>query len=255
MENAPTKIEQITETKIIEYMESFGIAEQLSPEEKKLFIEIAIAYQLNPFKREIYCIPFGQGQYRKLSIITGYETYLKRAERTGKMNGWGAEIEGSGEDMCAKVTIYRKDYGHPFTHKAYWNECKQQVYDKDRKVWRLNSMWEKMGKFMLRKVAIAQAFRLCFPDELGGMPYTADELPDNMTTPSEIVAPEKETRRQGNFDKASAAIPTAKTLDELAKFESMIKECVWTEKEQKDLDIIIEQQAAALKAVADAAEK
>ena len=42
-------------------------------------------------------------------------------------------------------------------------------------------VWEKMGRFMLRKVAIAQAFRLAFPDELGGMPYTADELPEHMT--------------------------------------------------------------------------
>jgi hypothetical protein len=30
---------------------------------------------------------------------------------------------------------------------------------------------------MTKKVAISQAFRLCFSDELGGMPYTSDELP------------------------------------------------------------------------------
>ena len=29
---------------------------------------------------------------------------------------------------------------------------------------------------MIKKVAIAQGFRLCFSDELGGMPYTADEI-------------------------------------------------------------------------------
>jgi hypothetical protein len=31
---------------------------------------------------------------------------------------------------------------------------------------------------MLKKVGISQAFRLCFPDELGGLPYDASELPD-----------------------------------------------------------------------------
>jgi hypothetical protein len=33
---------------------------------------------------------------------------------------------------------------------------------------------------MIKKVAMAQGFRLCFSDELGGMPYTADELPDQV---------------------------------------------------------------------------
>jgi len=172
-------VEIITADKIVKYMDAFGLASQLEKGEKEQFIEIATAFQLNPFKREIYCIPYGKGEYRKLSIITGYETYLKRAERTGKMDGWNADIEGTGEDMVAVVTIYRKDWSRPFIHKAYWSECKQTTY-KDNKV-QLNAMWSKMGKFMLKKVATAQAFRLCFPDEFGGMPYTADELPDNMT--------------------------------------------------------------------------
>jgi len=175
--------EVITADKINEYMSTFGIADGLKDNEKKQFIEIATAYQLNPFKREIYCVAYGQNQYRKLSIITGYETYLKRAERTGNLDGWEAEIEGSGNEMCAKLTIYRKDWTHPFIHRAYWEECKQTTYDSTAKIHKLNAIWDKMGKFMLRKVAIAQGFRLCFPDELGGMPYTADELPENMTTP------------------------------------------------------------------------
>jgi hypothetical protein len=29
---------------------------------------------------------------------------------------------------------------------------------------------------MTKKVCISQAFRLCFSDELGGMPYTSDEI-------------------------------------------------------------------------------
>jgi phage recombination protein Bet len=183
-------VEVITAEKISSYMDAFGIASQLNEGEKRQFIEVATAYNLNPFKREIYCLPYDTnvkkpdgtwGKERKLSIITGYETYLKRAERTGKMDGWQADIEGSGEEMAAVVTIYRKDWSRPFIHKAYWSECKQLTYDKEKKVYRLNAMWEKMGKFMLKKVATAQAFRLCFPDEFAGMPYAADELPDNMT--------------------------------------------------------------------------
>jgi hypothetical protein len=38
------------------------------------------------------------------------------------------------------------------------------------------SLWASKPITMLKKVAMAQAFRLAFPDELGGMPYTSDEL-------------------------------------------------------------------------------
>lgn len=35
---------------------------------------------------------------------------------------------------------------------------------------------------MTKKVGISQAFRLCFSDELGGMPYTSDEMPQQEQT-------------------------------------------------------------------------
>lgn len=38
-----------------------------------------------------------------------------------------------------------------------------------------------MPCFQLKKVCISQAFRLCFPDERGGLPYDAAELPDAET--------------------------------------------------------------------------
>jgi len=179
--NELANIELITEDKIKSYLNALGLTTQLNPNEATQFIEMALASQLNPFKREIYCIAFGKDEFRKLSIITGYEVYLKRAERSGKLTGWDADIEGSGESMYAKVTIHRKDWTQPFVHKAYWDECKQMTYNKESKTWKLNSMWAKMGRFMLKKVAIAQAFRLCFPDELGGMPYTADEPLESIT--------------------------------------------------------------------------
>jgi hypothetical protein len=33
-----------------------------------------------------------------------------------------------------------------------------------------------MPAFMLKKVAMAQGFRLCFPDEMGGLPYLPEEI-------------------------------------------------------------------------------
>ena len=44
---------------------------------------------------------------------------------------------------------------------------------------------------MIKKVAMAQAFRLCFPDELGGMPYTSDEMTEEMELAGESSVTEK----------------------------------------------------------------
>ena len=159
---------------ITEYLDSTGLTKQLLPKEKAMFVNMAKDYGLNPFKREIYCTVYGQGDYRQCSIVTGYEVYLKRAERIGKLNGWQCDISGSIRDgtLAATVTIHRKDWQHEFKHTAYYVECVQC----SKKTGEPNAIWKKMPIFMTKKVAIAQAFRLCFSDEFGGMPYTNDEL-------------------------------------------------------------------------------
>jgi len=164
-------IQPVTMETITEYLDSTGLTKQLLPKEKSMFVNMAQMYGLNPFKREIYCNVYGSGDYRQCSIVTGYEVYLKRAERTGKMNGWECEAKGSGDSLEATVTIYRKDWEHPFKHTVYYKECVQK-----NKSGNPNAIWAKMPSFMTKKVAMAQAFRLCFPDEFGGMPYTNDEI-------------------------------------------------------------------------------
>lgn len=178
--------ENLSREKLLDFLKIAGVAQKLTEQEKIQFVEIAQAYQLNPFKREIYCNTYGQGQYRTTSIITGYEVYIKRAERTGKLNGWEVAIDGSVKDnsLKATLTIYRKDWDKPFSHEVYFEEVCQKTKDG-----RLNSIWAKMPRFMTKKVAIAQGFRLCFSDELGGIPYTADELPQEEK--SEIKEVEK----------------------------------------------------------------
>ena len=168
-----TDIIQPVDMKMItEFLDTTGLTKQLLPKEKATFVNMAQLFGLNPFKREIYCTVYGTGDYRTCAIVTGYEVYLKRAERTGKMDGWECAITGQGDDMAATVTIYRKDWGHPFKHTVYYRECVQI----NKKTEKPNSVWGKMPSFMTKKVAIAQAFRLCFPDEFGGMPYTNDEI-------------------------------------------------------------------------------
>lgn len=166
-------IQSVEMQTITEYLDTTGLTKQLLPKEKAMFVNMAKDYGLNPFKREIYCTVYGEGQNRQCSIITGYEVYLKRAERIGKLDGWNTTEMGNIKDgtFAVKVIIYRKDWSHPFEHTVYYAEVKQTKKDGS-----LNKFWATKPRFMTKKVAIAQAFRLCFPDEFGGMPYTNDEM-------------------------------------------------------------------------------
>lgn len=191
MENEIVKveIEKVEESTLVSYLDVMGIAPKLNDKEKLQFLSIAKTFGLNPFKREIFCTVYGEGQYKQFSIITGYEVYIKRAERSGLLDGWKAETTGSvaNGDLKAIITIYRKDRTHPFVWEVFYDECVQKT--KEGKV---TKFWEK-ANFMTKKVAISQGFRLCFSDELGGMPYTADEMPQQEqitgNTTHEVVEP------------------------------------------------------------------
>lgn len=195
----PQVVQPVDMATISEYLDTTGLTSRLNPNEKSMFVNMARLYGLNPFKREIYCTVYGDGQYRQCSIVTGYEVYLKRAERIGKLDGWEVTTDGKVGDktLSATVTIHRKDWTHPFRHTVYFREVCQTKKDGS-----LNRFWEKQPYFMTKKVAMAQAFRLCFPDEFGGMPYTSDELGveqeapivERNITPQKQEAPKQEVR-------------------------------------------------------------
>jgi hypothetical protein len=111
--------QKIQKETIIEYLRTFGFHKMLSEAEQNQFISTACANNLDPFKREIYIAVYGEGTNRKVSILTGYQVYLKRAERTGNLDGWSARLEGSDEQMKAIVEIFRKDWSHSFLMKCF----------------------------------------------------------------------------------------------------------------------------------------
>jgi hypothetical protein len=102
-EGQPLPSTEVQQQTLLDYLAAFGLASQLTQEEKLQFIEVAQAFRLNPFRREIHVAVYGEGEYRRMSIVVGYETYLKRAERTGKLDGWNVSISGEGENMVATV--------------------------------------------------------------------------------------------------------------------------------------------------------
>lgn len=229
-------VEAIDAKKIKEYLEVFGLANDMTEQEVKQFTEIAQAFQLNPFKREIYCVAYGKGEKRRLSIITGYETYLKRAERLGTLSGWRAWTEGDFKiesvtktltgmnggtyektfrvprgSLKAIIEINRKDWEQPFIHEVYLEEYAQE-----------NEMWADKPRTMLKKVAIAQAFRMAFPDELGGMPYSSEELPDHRDQEPINVTPKQESPQR--VDRQEEKKEEENQTGQAAVFNGLIKE-------------------------------
>ena len=153
-----------------------GSDTKLNEKQKMMFYNVALANQLNPIKREIYAIAYGNN----FNIITGYEVYLKRAERTGKLEYWKATVEKRDNEWIGICTVKRTDRTEPTTIEAWFNEYNQN-----------NAIWKSKPRTMIRKVAIAQAFRMSFPDELGGMPYTSDEMGEVV---AEVVPEKKITK-------------------------------------------------------------
>lgn len=143
----------------------------LLPNEEEMFLKVCQLHGLNPFKREIYLSAYGEGSGRQFSVVTGYEVYIKRAEASGRLDGWKVETSGTGDGISATVTIHRKDWNRPFTHTVEVLEYIQRTKDG-----RPNRFWATKPVTMLKKVAISQGFRLCFPEILSGMPYTKDEM-------------------------------------------------------------------------------
>lgn len=180
--------------KIKTYLQTMNLANNLTNTEVQQFIEIAQAFGLNPFKREIYASKFGTS----FSIIVGFETYIKRAERSGRLSGWSVTTSGSivdpkTSDIKATITIHRKDWDQPFIHEVFFRE-----YVQTNREGQVNKFWREKPLTMIKKVAIAQGFRLCFSDELGGMPYTADEIDSEIQMINVPVEPKQpvEEKRQ-----------------------------------------------------------
>ena len=214
----------------LSYLKSMGlnIPEQFQTQ----FIEIAAAMKLNPFLNEIHAISYNTKEGPVFKCVTGYMVYIKRAERSGKLNGWEVSSATVGGQMVSTVTIYRKDWEKPFRHSVRFNEVAQWGPDGN-----LSKLWRKMPAFMCEKACISQGFRLCFPDELAGMPYTKEEMPEGVMLGA--VQPEKQlevsqtpegaTPEQLGMQKASQLTPPpldlkggASTPEEIAEIKNLL---------------------------------
>ena len=178
------------------------------------FMKLCKARGLNPYIRDAYLIKYGN---QPAAIIVAKDAVEKRAIQNPKYDGKEVGIyvenketgelikrEGSilrknkEELVGAWCTVYRKDWKYPITKEVNFDEYIQKKKDGTP-----NTNWENRPVTMITKVAIVQALREAFIEELSGM-YEAEEMGVNESeldnTP--IQVDENETYDKSDIDDA-----------------------------------------------------
>jgi phage recombination protein Bet len=134
-------------------------------------VALAKKLGLDPLRKEVHLVPF-RGS---VQLVVSYLEYIKRAERSGKLDGWEVRLGKDELGEYAEVEIFRKDWKHSLKWRAYLDEVKKDTPN-----------WKVMPLFMLRKTAIAQAFRLAFPEETQELPLEEGEIVAEYETVEEV---------------------------------------------------------------------
>ena len=151
---------------------------QVTDQEVVMFLSLCKFQHLNPFIREAYLIKYGTSP---ATVVVGKDVLLKRAMRSEKFGGLSAGVivvnangdiekrEGTfvlpDENLVggwAKVII--KGYEVPF-----YSSVSMKEYSTGK------SNWLTKPATMIRKVAVAQALREAFPEEMSSL-YEQEEV-------------------------------------------------------------------------------
>ncbi len=160
--------------------------------EFRMLIAVGNRVNADPFKREIYLIPFWDRNARKMSKtpVVGIDWYRKQAGKSKNYAGqgeaeFGEKIQSNGIEHpdWAVVPIYNRNFEHPIRVKVFWDE----IVKLDKQGNALSS-WRTMPRTMLAKCSEAQGIRRAFPEEVGGV-YTEDEMvmPEGTVIEAEVV--------------------------------------------------------------------
>lgn len=152
------------------------------------FLTLCKFQRLNPFLREAYLIKYGNSD---ATIVIGKEVFTKRARRNANYAGQQAgvvvlKVDGTLENRIGTICleneklvggwakIYIKSDEVPTEITVSLNE-----YIGKKSNGEINAQWSKKPATMIRKVALVQALREAFPEELQGL-YAKEEVADNM---------------------------------------------------------------------------
>lgn len=180
----------------------------VTDQEIVMFLNLCRFQHLNPFLREAYLIKFGN---QPATIVTGKDAITKRAMRNPKFAGQQAGVviyhpeDGqleyrNGSLLMADeqlvggwAKVYVKGYDVPIEAVVSYNE-----YVGTTKDGTVNSQWSKKPATMIRKVALVQALREAFPEDLGGL-YASEEMNidlDETATAAPVEIPQQDAPQE-----------------------------------------------------------
>jgi len=152
-----------------------GKPEYITDEEVVLFIKLCQYQKLNPFLREVYLVKYSKNS--AATMVTGKETFTKRAQKNPKYQGHQTFISDDGKKAWAEVHV--EGYKVPIRCEVDLDE-----YIGKKEIWKngnptgefeITATWKRMPKTMLKKVALVQTLREAFPADLGGL-YSQEEI-------------------------------------------------------------------------------
>lgn len=157
----------------------------VSDQEVIMFLNMCKYQRLNPFLNEAYLIKFGN---QPATMVTGKDAISKRAMRNKRYEGQQAgvvvyheekgEIEYRVGSLVMKeerliggwAKVFVKGYQVPIEASVSLTEYIGLKNDGTP-----NQQWERKPATMIRKVALVQALREAFPEDLGGL-YDPTEM-------------------------------------------------------------------------------
>lgn len=207
----------------------------VTDKELMMFFALCKMQKLNPFLREVYLIKYSDSS--PATTVTGKETFLKRAARNPKYKGHETFISDDGKKATAKV--YLEGYQVPITVQVDYDEYVglKDEYANSAKTGKKipNDIWKNKPKTMLKKVALVQALREAFPEDLGGM-YSQEEI--NTVTHTLDTSPVEMTQGQPE--------PKPSALETMAEEAGEVKEPEKIEQDQPIVHKLTESQKQVL---------
>lgn len=155
----------------------------VSDQEVVMFLNLCKFNRLNPFLREAYLIKYGNSP---ATMVVGKDAITKRAMRNPNYEGQQAGVvvlkdDGNLENRIGTIhleneslvggwaRVYVKGYKHPVEITVQFDEYVQMKNGEP------TSNWKAKPGTMIRKVALTQALREAFPEDLGSM-YAPEEM-------------------------------------------------------------------------------
>lgn len=214
-------------------------APKLTNEEFNFFMGLGKASGLNPFKKEIWSVKYkdspaqvfiGRDGYRKMAQnCSDYEWHepdsIYENDSFVKVNGeihHKYELKNRGKLIGAYCLVKRKSASKPVCVRVSMDEYNQG-----------QSLWKTKPETMIKKVAEAQALRLCFQDVFGGT-YAEEEVHTDNVRPIKVAEAGTQTEKLKQLLDCKVDTDTGEIIDVEPTEDAPI-----TDEQMRDIEALI----------------